>query len=27
VDRETVTQWRNRLCGVGEDGVLVRLAG
>jgi hypothetical protein len=27
VERETVVQWRNRLCGVGGDGVLVRLAG
>jgi hypothetical protein len=27
VERETVIQWRNRLCGVGSDGVLARLAG
>jgi hypothetical protein len=26
VERDLVVQWRNRLCGVGQDGVLVRLA-
>jgi hypothetical protein len=27
VERDVVVRWRNRLCGVGQDGVLVRLAG
>jgi hypothetical protein len=27
VERDVVVQWRNRLCGVGQDGALVRLAG
>jgi hypothetical protein len=27
VERDVVIDWRNRLCGVGSDGVLVRLAG
>jgi hypothetical protein len=27
VERETVVYWRNRLCGVGCDGVTTRLAG
>jgi len=26
VERDTVIEWRSRLCGVGCDGVLVRLA-
>jgi hypothetical protein len=26
VERDVVIDWRNRLCGVGSDGVLVRLA-
>jgi hypothetical protein len=27
VERDEVVRWRNWLCGVGRDGVLVRLAG